>query len=98
MHGRKPKAAFAIHTLPSFKQSVVPISSAAVGRKLGGKGTGRKHGRKYKRKRVRRGVNKEANGFIVQAGHNNNNNNTTTMFIQGTNKPYKGMTVGPVVS
>ena len=29
--------------------------------------------------------------------HNNNNNNTT-MFIQGTNKPYKGMTVGPVVS
>ena len=32
------------------------------------------------------------------SGSNNNNNNNTTMFIQGTNKPYKGMTVGPVVS
>ena len=30
--------------------------------------------------------------------NNNNNNNNNTMFIQGTNKPYKGMTVGPVVS
>ena len=33
-----------------------------------------------------------------QVINNNNNNNNTTMFIQGTNKPYKGMTVGPVVS
>ena len=32
------------------------------------------------------------------AGNVINNNNNTTMFIQGTNKPYKGMTAGPVVS
>ena len=37
-------------------------------------------------------------GTALDNNNNNNNNNNTTMFIQGTNKPYKGMTVGPVVS
>ena len=60
MHSRKPKAAHvylgksasALHTIPRSKQTSVPISSAAMGQKLGSKGMGHKHERRYKRKRV----------------------------------------------
>ena len=55
------------HVCPlSIIQSSVPISSAAVGEKLGSKGTGRKHQRRYKRKRVRRGVKKRMGSLSKQ--------------------------------